>query len=46
MPGATILTDNMIGAGAYINAIGGDCPGKTSCLARSCYGQARPASAV
>ena len=26
---ATILTDNMIGAGLHINAIGGDCPGKT-----------------
>ena len=26
---ATILTDNMIGAGQHINAIGGDCPGKT-----------------
>ena len=26
---ATILTDNMIGAGIHINAIGGDCPGKT-----------------
>ncbi len=26
---ATILTDNMIGAGTHINAIGGDCPGKT-----------------
>ncbi|HXV32051.1 MAG TPA: ornithine cyclodeaminase, partial [Sinorhizobium sp.] len=25
---ATILTDNMIGAGVHINAIGGDCPGK------------------
>ena len=25
----TILTDNMIGAGIHINAIGGDCPGKT-----------------
>ncbi len=30
---ATILTDNMIGAGLHINAIGGDCPGKTE-LAR------------
>ena len=30
---ATILTDNMIGAGVHINAIGGDCPGKTE-LAR------------
>ena len=26
---ATILTDNMIGAGVHINAIGGDAPGKT-----------------
>lgn len=26
---ATILTDNMIGAGVHINGIGGDCPGKT-----------------
>ena len=26
---ATILTDNMIGSGQHINAIGGDCPGKT-----------------
>jgi ornithine cyclodeaminase len=26
---ATILTDNMVGAGEHINAIGGDCPGKT-----------------
>ena len=26
---ATILSDNMIGAGVHINAIGGDCPGKT-----------------
>jgi len=26
---ATILTDNMIGDGVHINAIGGDCPGKT-----------------
>ncbi len=25
----TILTDNMVGAGLHINAIGGDCPGKT-----------------
>ncbi|WP_298864021.1 ornithine cyclodeaminase [uncultured Sulfitobacter sp.] len=30
---ATILTDNMVGAGVHINAIGGDCPGKTE-LAR------------
>jgi ornithine cyclodeaminase len=26
---ATILTDNMVGAGIHLNAIGGDCPGKT-----------------
>ncbi len=26
---ATILTDNMIGAGVHLNAIGGDSPGKT-----------------
>ncbi|MET0358859.1 MAG: ornithine cyclodeaminase [Pararhizobium sp.] len=26
---ATILTDNMIGSGVHINAIVGDCPGKT-----------------
>ena len=26
---ATILTDNMVGTGQHINAIGGDCPGKT-----------------
>ena len=26
---ATVLTDNMVGAGMHINAIGGDCPGKT-----------------
>lgn len=30
---ATILTDNMIGAGVHLNAIGGDSPGKTE-LAR------------
>lgn len=30
---ARVLTDNMIGSGAHINAIGGDCPGKTE-LAR------------
>ena len=30
---ATILTDNMIGAGVHINGVGGDCPGKTE-LAR------------
>ncbi|WP_310621570.1 ornithine cyclodeaminase [Flexibacterium corallicola] len=26
---ATILSDNMVGTGIHINAIGGDCPGKT-----------------
>lgn len=26
---ATILTDNMVGAGVHINAVGGDSPGKT-----------------
>jgi ornithine cyclodeaminase len=26
---ATILTDNMLGAGIHINGVGGDCPGKT-----------------
>ncbi|MGR3632071.1 MAG: ornithine cyclodeaminase [Limimaricola soesokkakensis] len=26
---ATILTNNMVGRGVHINAIGGDCPGKT-----------------
>ncbi len=26
---ATILTDNMVGRGQHINAVGGDCPGKT-----------------
>lgn len=26
---ATILTDDMVGKGIFINAIGGDCPGKT-----------------
>ncbi len=26
---ATILTDNMVGPGTHINAVGGDCPGKT-----------------
>ncbi|MDS9469000.1 ornithine cyclodeaminase [Paracoccus sp. MBLB3053] len=26
---ATVLSDNMVGAGVHINAIGGDCPGKT-----------------
>ncbi|MDC0115853.1 ornithine cyclodeaminase [Octadecabacter sp.] len=26
---ATVLTDNMVGAGVHLNAIGGDCPEKT-----------------
>ncbi|MFW7269672.1 ornithine cyclodeaminase [Gluconacetobacter sp. Hr-1-5] len=26
---ATILSDNMVAAGVHINAVGGDCPGKT-----------------
>ncbi len=26
---ATVLTDNLVGAGVHLNAIGGDCPGKT-----------------
>jgi ornithine cyclodeaminase len=26
---STILTDNMVGRGQHINAVGGDCPGKT-----------------
>lgn len=26
---ATILTDNLVGTGVHVNAIGGDCPGKT-----------------
>lgn len=26
---ATILTDNLVGTGQHINAVGGDCPGKT-----------------
>lgn len=26
---ARVLSDNMIGAGVHINAVGGDCPGKT-----------------
>lgn len=30
---ATILSDNMVGAGVHLNAVGGDCPGKTE-LAR------------
>ena len=36
---ATILTDNLLGAGVHLNAVGGDCPGKTElhrdCLLRS-----------
>jgi ornithine cyclodeaminase len=30
---ATVLSDNMVGAGVHINAIGGDCPGKTELAA-------------
>ena len=30
---ATILTDNMVGEGLHINAVGGDCPGKTELAA-------------
>ena len=30
---ATILSDNMVGSGVHINAIGGDCPGKTEIAA-------------
>jgi ornithine cyclodeaminase len=30
---ATILSNNMIGAGVHINAVGGDCPGKTELAA-------------
>jgi len=26
---ATVLTDEMVGSGVHVNAIGGDCPGKT-----------------
>ena len=26
---ATILTDNLVGAGVHLNGVGGDCPGKT-----------------
>ncbi|MBE3638863.1 ornithine cyclodeaminase [Mangrovicoccus algicola] len=36
---ATILTDNMVGAGVHVNAIGGDCPGKTE-LHRDILGRA------
>jgi len=30
---ATVLNDNMVGAGVHLNAIGGDCPGKTELAA-------------
>ncbi|WP_425039532.1 ornithine cyclodeaminase [Primorskyibacter sp. S187A] len=30
---ARVLTDNMVGSGVHINAIGGDCPGKTELAA-------------
>jgi ornithine cyclodeaminase len=36
---ATILTDNMVGTDVHINAIGGDCPGKTE-LHRHILGRA------
>ncbi|MDQ0474632.1 ornithine cyclodeaminase [Labrys wisconsinensis] len=36
---ATILSDNMVGAGLHINAVGGDCPGKTE-LARDILARA------
>lgn len=32
---ATILTDNMVGAGVHINAVGGDCPARQNCTAIS-----------
>jgi ornithine cyclodeaminase len=31
---ATILTDNMVGAGVHINAVGGDCPGQDRTASR------------
>jgi len=31
---ATILSDNMVGAGIHLNAVGGDCPGKTELAPR------------
>ncbi|WP_114348397.1 ornithine cyclodeaminase, partial [Mangrovicella endophytica] len=34
---ATILTDNLVGAGIHINAVGGDCPGKTELHADILY---------
>ncbi|MET4897632.1 ornithine cyclodeaminase [Sphingomonadaceae bacterium jetA1] len=37
---ATILSSNMVGAGVHINAIGGDCPGKTE-LQRDILARAR-----
>lgn len=37
---ATVLQDNMVGAGVHINAIGGDCPGKTE-LAPAILARAR-----
>ncbi|KPP84066.1 MAG: ornithine cyclodeaminase [Rhodobacteraceae bacterium HLUCCA08] len=30
---ATVLSDNMVGTGVHLNAIGGDCPGKTELAA-------------
>ncbi|MCB1410625.1 MAG: ornithine cyclodeaminase [Rhodobacter sp.] len=48
---ATVLHDNMIGAGVHINAIGGDCPGKTelapAILARAqCFVEYEPQTRV
>jgi len=33
-----ILTDNLVGAGVHINAIGGDCPARRNCTATSSPG--------
>jgi len=30
---ATVLNDNLVGAGVHLNAVGGDCPGKTELAA-------------
>ena len=48
---ATILTDNMVGSGVHINAVGGDCPGKTelhriSCCARASSSNIRPQTRI
>ncbi|MEG3179319.1 ornithine cyclodeaminase [Sphingomonas sp. LT1P40] len=37
---ATILSDNMVGGGVHLNAVGGDCPGKTE-LQRDILSRAR-----